>query len=411
MTAQRTPLRWPVTWKDPSALELLRGTAIDHLVIEDSQDIAPVLARARQQGLPTSKAGSPPPRVTVVDGEWPGVKLTEKGDIDRVSAGPTGVPWIDSNGWKVRLTAEFHAGDEVWVHADPPKMRLSAESYLIAVADAAAHGGRWIISLDDQLAEGITSRKPAALEVWQKVTGAAGFFSARKSWSTYLPEAVLGIISDFAGRNEPMGQELLNLVARTNQQYRILLKTKVSKSSFGGLRAVLYADEEPPSTDLKREILAFIQAGGMLITGPKWGPLPGAPAKEADHPRYSLRIFGKGRLAVSNSDFDDPYLIANDAVTLVSNRYQLLRFWNAGAVGSYFTMDPGRKRAVVHMLFYALLLGDNRPSVRVNRECRKATLWTLDRPAFRKVEMEIQKEAVELHMPTVSEYAAVELEF
>ena len=63
------------------------------------------------------------------------------------------------------------------------------------------------------------------------------------------------------------------------------------------------------------------------------------------------------------------------------------------------------------MLFYALLLGDNRPSVRVNRECRKATLWTLDRPAFRNVEMEIQKEAVELHMPTVSEYAAVELEF
>ncbi len=63
------------------------------------------------------------------------------------------------------------------------------------------------------------------------------------------------------------------------------------------------------------------------------------------------------------------------------------------------------------MLFYAFLLGDNRPSVRVGRQCRKAALWTLDRPASRSVEIEIQREAVKLHLPAVSEFAALDLEF
>jgi len=38
----------------------------------------------------------------------------------------------------------------------------------------------------------------------------------------------VGVISDFAGDNEEMSGELLNLVARTNQQYRVLVKNKLS---------------------------------------------------------------------------------------------------------------------------------------------------------------------------------------
>jgi hypothetical protein len=409
MIGKWTPMRWPVGWKDPSALGLLKGTAINCLLIEKGDDLGAVLARAQQEGLKVAEAGSSPAGVIVVEGEWPGVKLTESGAEDRASAGPTGAPWIDSNGWKVRLTAALHPGSDVWVDAAPQKPRLFPESYLIGVADAAAHGGRWIISLDNQLAAEIAGRKPEALETWKKLTGASGFFAARTDWLDYLPEAVLGIISDFSGSNEFMSHELLNLVARTNQQYRIIVKSKVSESSFTGLRAVLYADEEPPTPDLRNQILAFVQAGRMLITGPKWGRFPGAPADGAEHPRFALHVLGKGRLAVARPDFEDPYLVANDSVVLISHRHELLRFWNGGAVGSYFTMQPDRKRAVLQMLFYAAAYFGN-PMVRVAGQYHTARLWTLDQPVPRSAEMESQKDAVELHLPPVSQYAAVELE-
>ena len=324
------------------------------------------------------------------------------------SAGPTGVPWVDSNSWRIRLEAARRPGVNIWVDAPPKAARVSATSYRTAIADAAAHGGRWVISLDAQLAAGIADRKPDALAIWKEIAGAAGFFSMRKQWPTYLPEAVVGVVSDFAGDNEFMGQELLNLIGRTNQQYAVLIKTKLPASTFSGLRALIYADAQPPAAELRKQILDFVSAGGLLITGPKWGTPPGMPAKD-EHPRYAARTLGKGRLAVAKADPDDPYVLANDSTLLISHRYELLRFWNGGAFGSYLTVAPDRKRAVAHLLFYADR-GPDHASVRIAGRYRKVSLWTPDSPEPRPVEVEIQKDAVELHLPAVSQYAAAELE-
>ena len=324
------------------------------------------------------------------------------------SAGPTGVPWVDSNSWKIRLEAARRAGTDIWVDAPPKGAGISAASYRTAIADAGAHGGRWVISLDVQLAAAIGDGKPNALAAWKQIAGTADFFSKRNQWAAYLPEAVVGVVSDFAGDNEFMGQELLNLIGRTNQQYAVLLKTKLPETPFRGLRAVIYADDQPPGPELRKQILDFVNAGGLLITGPKWGVPPGTPAKE-EHPRYAARTFGKGRLAIAKADPDDPYILANDSVLLISHRYELLRFWNGGAVGSYLTVAPDRKRAVAHLLFYADR-GPDHASVRIAGRYRKANLWTPDRPEPRAVEVEVQKDAVELHLPAVSQYAAAELE-
>jgi len=410
MTASWTPMRWPGAWRDPGTLDLLKGTAINYLLIEQGADLGPVAARAEREGLKVSDPASLPKDVTVIEGEWPGVKLSESGAVDRASAGPTGIPWIDSNGWKIRLAAELRPGRDVWVAAAPLGPRLFHHSYVVGVADAAAHGGRWIISLDSRLAAGMAEQSREALQTWKGITDAAGFFAARQAWSRYRPEAVIGIISDFSGRNEFLSGEILNLVARTNQQYRIIVKGRAAESSFSSLKAVLYHDEDPPSPELRKLVLAFVRAGAMLITGPGWGQLPGVPDRGGGHPRYALRVFGKGRVAAGKPGFEDPYLMANDSVVLVSRRHELLRFWNGGAVGAHLTMDPDRKRAVAHMLFYAFQLGDNRPTVRVAGRYRKASLWTLDQRPPRDLDMEIENDAVELHLPPVEQYAAVELE-
>ena len=407
-------MRWPAGWVDPSALVLLQGSSIDYLLIENGAAVESVVAEAKRKGISVGEPGSPPAGVVITKGEWPGVEVAKNG---AVSAGPTAAPWVDSNGWGVRLAAALHPQSAIWVNAAPKQSRSSPKSYVMAFADAAARGGRWIISLDAQLASAIAAQESGALETWNQLNRAANFFAARRTWPDYVPEAVIGVISDYSGQNEFLSHELLDLLDRTNEQYRVIPQAALSPSSFRGLKAVICPDAGLPAPGLHKQILAFVEGGGLLIAGPQWDRiLPGIPASSAEHPRYNLRTHGKGRVAVAKTDLKDAYLLANDSVVLVSHQYDLLRFWNGGAVGSFFTMAPDRRHALVQMLFYVdrgnLQRGGmgGEITVSVAGRYRSARIRTLEQPSPHEVAMEPLKDAVELHFPAVSPYAAIELD-
>jgi hypothetical protein len=404
MITEWTPLRWPAVWTDPALLRLVKGAAINYLIVDGGPALRAVRERAREAGLHVGEPGAPPAGIRVIKGEWPGVRMTRTGAVDETSAGPTGAPWVDSNGWKVRLEAARYPDSGFWVDAPPkPSMNLMSHFCLIAIADAAVYGARWIITLDDVLARGIAGGDPKALAVWKTVVAASGFFAGRRAWADYAPKAVAGIVSDFGGVNEYFSQELLNLMARAGQQYRILLKDRPVE--LAGLRAVVYADAEPPAPALREQVLRFVEAGGMLITVPAWG----GEAGEAAHPRFTVRALGKGKVAASKEAPEDPYVFANDAAVLVSHRYDQVRIWNGGAVAAYCTQSPEAKRTLAQLVFYADR-GPDWGSVRVAGRYRRAVMMTVDRPAPRQVEMVAETDAVEIHMPPVSQYVALELE-
>ena len=405
-----TPLRWPGEWKNPALLDLVKGTSIDYLVVEKGPEFDPIRQRARQEGLRIAEPDVAPADVTIIKGEWPGVHMA-RGSGGATEAGPTGVPWVDSNGWNVRLAAALHPSSCIWVDARPPQQnfRSTPETYLLTVADAGAHGGRWIVSLDDPLAARLAANDRAALATWKRITLAAGFFAAHKEWVDYTPVATVGVVSDFAAGNEFFNQELLNLLARAGQHFRIVPKGSAAASSFAGLRAVIYADAEAPSPDLRKQILAFVEGGGLLITGPKWGAAAGTAVKGDSHPRYSLRALGKGRIAIADAAPDDPWIMANDSVVLVSHRYDLVRFWNGGATGSFVAQSPDRKKTIVHLLFYSNR-GPDAGSVRVAGRYRSARAMTVDVAELPNVEVQIGKDALEVHLPQVSQYVVLQLE-
>jgi hypothetical protein len=402
-------MRWPTAWKDSSALDLIKGSAIDYLLIEKGYEFEPVRTQALQAGLRIGVPDEAPSGVTTIKGQWPGVK-TARSDAGRVTAGPTGNPWVDSNGWQIQLNATLHPETAVWVNAPPTEnFRGSAGAYLIAVADSGAYGGRWVISLDNQLAGGLAARRPDSLEIWQKLTAAAGFFAQRKAWFGYTPVAVVGVLSDFAGANEFFSHELLNLLARVGQNCRILPKNAITPSSLEGLRAVIYADTQEPAPALRQQVLSFVNAGGTLIASPQWGALPGVPAKRDDEsPSFAVRTLGKGRVAMATAGAADPYQWANDSVVLISHRYDLIRFWNGGATGSFYAAAADRKHAVAHLLFYANR-GPDAASVRIAGRFRTAKASTPEGPVER-IETENQHDAIEVHLPQVPQYVALELE-
>jgi hypothetical protein len=319
-------MRWPSAWTDTS---ILRDAAIE--AVE-----------------PTA----PGPDVVVAKGGWPGIRSPQE-----TGAGPTGAAWVDSNGWLARLTAARNPGKSVWIDAAPANNR-----YVVAMADAAAFGARWLVSLDGH---------PSPMPEWPGITAAARFFADHREWDTWTPQALIGVLSDFTGPNEFFAGELLNLLDRAGMHNRVLLKDHLPTDPFRGLRAVLYADPEPLPPALRARI------GPLLIAKPK--------------------------------QEDDPYVVANGAIVQVSHRYDLVRCWNTGAMSSNYLVSPDRSRAVVHMIFYADR-GPDSASVRVVGRWRAAKVSTVEAPAPQPVELQAQRDAVEVYLPRLSQYVALQLE-
>jgi hypothetical protein len=358
-------------------------------------------------GLNITIEMQPPLGVQVVKGDWPGTKSVASGENERMSAGPTGEPWIDSNGWKVLLALAQQPAREVWVEAAPKEPRLYPENYVAALADSAAHGGRWILELDERIAAGIAAGNAASLATWKRLGQAARFFSDWR-WPGQHPLAWIGVVSDFAGDNEFLGQEVLNLLARGNQPYRIIPLEKASSDSFTELKALLYVDQKPPSAALRGSLSGFAERGGLLVAGPSWGGAIGRMERGDDHPRYEVRRTGKGRIAVATESQDDPYVVVQDAVVLLSHRHDMVRFWNGGAVRACLSASSDRHRALLQLVFYANARGGD-STVRVAGKYRSATLYTPSEAAGREVPLIAEKDAVELHLPALGPYGAVEL--
>jgi hypothetical protein len=363
-------MRWPDEWTDTSVIDLVSGSAVTCLLVsaEVKTRLGPVAARAvaaraEAAGLKLVEDKTPPPGVTIVKADWPGARPLGRRDQTAagstrqpvVSAGPTGEPWVDSIGWVVQLSAARHPKSLVWVDAPPTGGAVRPEAYVRAVADAAANGGRWIISVDKDLASGMRERKSEAIGTWKRILRACDFFQSHDSWRDYLRVARLAVVSDFAGENEFLSQEILNLATRNNQPYHMLEKAQVTDAALKGLHAVIYLDAEPPAPELRAKLLAYAASGGLLVIGPKWGNPEGTLATPDLDPRLSFRVLGKGKLAVAKEADPDSYFLVKDVPVLVSHRNDLLRLFSANAGILYYPVAPaGRQGATCKFRLTAL---------------------------------------------------------
>ena len=132
-----------------------------------------------------------------------------------------------------------------------------------------------------------------------------------------------------------------------------LLSSRFTAASLAGLKGVIYTDAGEPPADVRKQVLDFVNAGGMLITGAAWGSIPKGSAT-GSHPRFAIRPVGKGAIAVATTAFSDPYIVPNDAVMMVSHRNDVVRYFNGGAITPCLYRSADKRRAsLAHGVLFA----------------------------------------------------------
>ncbi|MBI4875948.1 MAG: hypothetical protein HY822_15030 [Acidobacteria bacterium] len=189
-------MHWPVTgdWCGAGALDLLKDTPINCLLMDES---ATDCAReARRRGIAVVGPLSPDGGPVLYTSESVTARIRP---MEAATATPTSEPWIDSNLWLVHSLRARAGARPVWLghRLENP----SPADYERAIAEAAAAGGRWVVSPDDALAAGLRRGLPEALALWRRIGACLEFHERHAEWRGLAPVAALGIVRDRAGKH------------------------------------------------------------------------------------------------------------------------------------------------------------------------------------------------------------------
>ncbi|MCX6631334.1 MAG: hypothetical protein NTW28_27290 [Candidatus Solibacter sp.] len=384
------PFQWPSEWTDPALLGLIAGSPINCLLLDTPESLGAVAAAARNTGvtvldwkslsatpLAEVKWNAPASQHVITGLVWPRIKLSPAGRSAAVEAGPTGAPWIDSNAWVAHLARVRGRGAPLWLSFEPDKDAPTPDTtaYNIAIADSAAAGARWIVSLDQQLRRGLAAGNGDAVQTWRNLLAMLAFFEQHRKWSAWEPWGALGILSAFAGEYEFLGQEVLNLAARRNLHYRVLDRSATPGRPLEQLRAVLCVDAAAPTPEWKAALTGFARSGGLLIVPRALAAqFPGATASPSPVAGYSVRTLGRGKVAAAARDWDDPYFLAQEVHSLVSRGHDPVRLFNASSLWEHYAESPDARSAVLQLVGFS-----NRPYPSVSivpaRPWRTASLY------------------------------------
>ena len=269
----------------------LRKAAGSFLVIEITKDAA----AWRWKSAP----------IVAVDAVAPsGRHLSEMG----IRGSPSSQPWLESNIWLVRSFAMPSFSRPVWISSQIETP--SAIDYARAVADAAAAGGRWIISLDDALRAKLRVRDAHSLETWSRLSTYLKFADTHTAWPTLTPFGNIGIILDAASTQPDRVDEYLKLATRRQVPYQMISRSELNGIALTKFRAIVATELDPPSSAERSLLQDFAENGGIVFAGPSWGSAP------KSEPFVEIQA-GKGSVTVYKDP--DPDALARDLKEMLSD--------------------------------------------------------------------------------------------
>jgi hypothetical protein len=423
MQAPRTPadwvpFEWPAAWDSPARLSLLEAGPWNAIVFRGPPP-AGVREAAGRAGFACPEPAwkpfkeidwsNPGALAAVGDALWPQVS----GSGAAATAGPTGGPWIDANGWLIELARRRAPATPIWLRSEPPTEpeTLPGSAYRLAWAEAAAFGARRPVWLAPQFAAALAGGNPASAEEWKRLRAAVAWFEQRRDWWKLEAVAPLLVVSRFAGAEEYLAGEVLNLGARRGLPATPCEEARFSGQVLAGKAGAIWMERQPPNATAAALLKDFAAAGGALFLLPTAaGGLESGPPVDDTHPRFRVYALGKGRLAVARDNWDDPWLLAGDLHVLMSRRHDELLLFNAASIMWRHTRSADGKTSVVHLINYALRAPAHQVSLQLRRPVRRARLLSWESEQLRELTLNRESGRQEIHLPPLAVYSAVQLE-
>lgn len=275
------------------------------------------------------------PAVAVVkEGLWPGIH-----PVDTGSAGATEKPWVDANGYlysylrgmfrKRAAIAGFKADKDAGL---PPERSVRPSTVELAMAEAWATGGNWILSLPPIYQESLLKGDGRALANWKQLGQTLEMLKARQAvYAGGVKSSVAIVAHDWE-----QAYELLNMSYRYNLFPRVIPEKAIPPLDVQDLKVVAAVGATPDSTG-KAHLVSFARAGGALVLAPEdpqvarwWKGF--APEKPAGGKDQAWSKVGAGRVLTYLDPVLDPAEFALDLIDALGKKPRDLRIWNASAV-------------------------------------------------------------------------------
>lgn len=359
------PLRWPDGWSEEA---LIGSSPFNCLLVEGTQSGAPMKDALRV-------VMDVPQGVKMVEGVPPEIKVTRKED-GSVEAGPTGKPWVEFNGWTVQIHRALHPDRAVWVDFAPPANSTPSNAFFVrAIADAAAYGGRWVVTLPASLAEALSRKEAEALETWRLIANVSRFFGEKRAWGEWEATATIGIVSTFSGPSEFLSHEFVKLAARRPLPVRVLPASQAAQWSLSGLAAIAVVDQEEA--------------------------LP-APAESR------LKEFSGRILRQKTEKWEDPYVMAEQVHLQVGREHDVVRLYNGTSANMHYAQSADGRRGAVHVFNFGRTARD--VTVAVNKKWGTARLYSPAELSGVRLPVNLTRFGSEFALPAFDAWVAMELE-
>lgn len=333
--------------------------------------------------------------VAVQEGVWPGVR-TEQGGA--VVATPSAEPWIDSNTWLLHSVRAW-TDKPVWLDYEPDSPQ--AADYPRAVADAAAGGGRWIVSLDANFRDGLRRGSPEAAAAWRRIVETAAFYEDHADWRTWPADGPVVIVQDPGYVHADMSDETLNLIARRQISYRIVERSRLTRNLLAASRAAVATGIGTP-TDAEREMLtAFAANGGIVFGGPAWGKAG------TDSETYFSRTIGRGELIAYKEEPPEQEGLSKDVRDFLLSDVPV-KLFNAPSVLFTFAAEPGGRRLLIHLVNYAAQASEG-ATLKVRGRVSAAKIFAPAAPPA-PMKVDYSDGTAEITLPRIGAAAAIVLD-
>lgn len=295
--------------------------------------------------------------LAVKAGVWPGAKAGARDADGSIASGATQRAWIDANGYLVAWTKALFAGRAPLLAYLPDSdagigqgQVIPYDSLELALIDAWAAGGNYLLAPDAAYRNALLGGDPAAAAAWSQLGRTARWL---KEHQDLLRQPPLSTITVLVERGDTSA-EIAALMFRQSGSPDLVPAERVPLPDASRRPIVVAAGIHPPSPDLGKLLLAHANAGASLVVdcgdASSWWKGPGLKAVRQfqDRAFYTL---GAGRILVYREPIADPGDFALDVLDLASAR-RPVRLWDASAVIAMVSKGGARAGPILRLVNY-----------------------------------------------------------